>query len=1026
MSMPFVRTAQDNDKVRLHGVRRADRDLFMVFKSGTNKVKPNDINNTFEKALATLFFMRYALIPVRMAQTYYQAGEFERAFDLFRLLYDDTADQQDENKKQIYPVFAQPPDSFNRAISPDIRLMRLRLAEAYLARAETLFRSDSQPNRYQARKLFQRVLSLHQANCNCENKIGEITEDIIDRLLSVIPDPGKKPDHLYDPDFWSMIGTIYEKGTDIENLTQIIDKYLPDDGVTDLPEHETVIKNITTQIEQSLDKRNQNVADHLVYSDVMQRGQQLLLHAELHTAKHQARLDHLKNIPFNRRNTIDYGIGKGWIYGVFNYPAFCVPQNPLKSQQVKHACLMLKLLDNCLNILGFRDDYVPQLRFEALLAIANDFAQKSQAAERDLLNFRQLFEQHSFSLMQAQQNLVLTDADVSLEGLNVEVAGGDRNIALLQSGQASAARQHYEDLISAGLSESEKFALMAALASTTFSGLALGSSVGGSVAGVIASVAGGGGLDSLPGVPLGEMASFSSSLSNLYRVQAEYERRKQNWEFNLQQNRFSEVIAQGNVQQAERRFAIAKTRQQIAELRRDFAMDAVQFLNHKFLNGAMYAWMIKTIREQYRTRLNYAIAASYMAERALAFEIQNSRLDVIRFDYFNPTRDGLLGATQLQTDLMTLEQTHMHLSQRKLQLSKTFSLAQLFPVEFQHFKQTGILPFSTALGNWNDPDRRSDADRSLELFDRDFPGHYMRLIKSVRVSVIALVPPIDGIKATLRNSGISHAVIGPPYADRFEEITIRRQPDAIALSAPFNSTGVFVLDYKDKFLLPFEGNGAATDWVFELPKAANNFDFETLFDVLVTIDYTSLESDEIPDASGKTFRQQVVESLGNEVSADRSYSLKFNFPDAWYHLNNPQSPLPQLEPMEIKLPVRREDFPSNQQQFKIKRITFIASKDDTTSEEINVSLKFDPNGGTAGLDGGTVKTQQGLISKLNGNADSWDLFSDKSPFGEWKLKLRDENDTTSFISVKKLLNDNEIKDILFVITYSGKLPDWNI
>jgi len=474
------------------------------------------------------------------------------------------------------------------------------------------------------------------------------------------------------------------------------------------------------------------------------------------------------------------------------------------------------------------------------------------------------------------------------------------------------------------------------------------------------------------------------------------------------------------VQQAQRRFSIAQARQEIAELKRGFALDSVQFLSNKFLNGAMYAWMIKTIREQYRTRLNYSIAASYMTERALAFEIQNTKLDVIRFDYFNPSRDGLLGATQLQTDLATLEQTHLRLSQRKLQLSKTLSLAQLFPVEFQRFKQTGQLPFSTASGSWTNPDSRSENDFSLELFDRDFPGHYMRLIKSIKVSVIALVPPISGIKASLRNSGISSAVIGPPYAQQYEEITIRRKPDAIALTAPFNATGVFVLDYEDKFLLPFEGNGVATDWIFELPKASNSFDFDTIFDVLVTVDYTSLESDNTLDETGKTYKQRSIERLSNDVSADRAYSLRHQYPDAWYHLNNPQSPLPQLDPMEIEIPVNPSDFPSNQSQLKVNRITLFARLEDGTVEEINVSLKFNPDGTNTTHDGGTTKTQQGLISKLNGNADNWDIFVNKSPYGSWKLKLRDENDAASF----ELLNNEVIKDILFVVSYTGKVADW--
>ena len=66
------------------------------------------------------------------------------------------------------------------------------------------------------------------------------------------------------------------------------------------------------------------------------------------------------------------------------------------------------------------------------------------------------------------------------------------------------------------------------------------------------------------------------------------------------------------------------------------------------------------------------------------------------------------------------------LRERKLELSHTISLARQAPIEFARFWETGVLPFSTP----------------MELFDRAFPGHYMRQVKRVRVSVIALVPAL--------------------------------------------------------------------------------------------------------------------------------------------------------------------------------------------------------------------------------------------------------------------------------------------
>src|SRR5207237_5468240 len=106
----------------------------------------------------------------------------------------------------------------------------------------------------------------------------------------------------------------------------------------------------------------------------------------------------------------------------------------------------------------------------------------------------------------------------------------------------------------------------------------------------------------------------------------------------------------------------------------------------------------------------------------------------------------------------------------------------------------------------------------IELFDRDFPGHYLRLIHRVRTSVIALIPPTQGIHATLSTTGLSRVVIG---LDVFQTIPIRRDPEFVALTSPISSTGLFELEpQQTDMLLPFEGNGVDSTWEFRMPKAA--------------------------------------------------------------------------------------------------------------------------------------------------------------------------------------------------------------
>jgi hypothetical protein len=76
-----------------------------------------------------------------------------------------------------------------------------------------------------------------------------------------------------------------------------------------------------------------------------------------------------------------------------------------------------------------------------------------------------------------------------------------------------------------------------------------------------------------------------------------------------------------------------------------------------------------------------------------------------------------------------------------------------------------------------------------------------RLIKKVRVSVVALVSPSQGGRATLSASGLSRVVVG---GDSFRQTAIQRVPETVALTSPMNASGAFELDAQPELLLPFE------------------------------------------------------------------------------------------------------------------------------------------------------------------------------------------------------------------------------
>ena len=492
---------------------------------------------------------------------------------------------------------------------------------------------------------------------------------------------------------------------------------------------------------------------------------------------------------------------------------------------------------------------------------------------------------------------------------------------------------------------------------------------------------------------------------------ASHERQKDEWRL---QNSLAEKdtkIAQEQILSAKDQKRVVEQEKVIADTEVKHAQSAVDFLGNKFTNVNLYDWMSGVLQRVYEYFLRQATAVAQLAQSQLAFERQEMPPALILADYWQPPaenavvpgaegqtpdRRGLTGSARLLQDIYRLDQHAFETRKRMLQLSQTFSLARLTPFEFQLFRESGILPFATP----------------MELFDRGFPGHYLRLIKRVRLSVVALIPPNQGVRATLTAAGISRVVIASDvFQNSFQTMEVRRPPELIAFTSPVNATGLLELEPEGELLLPFEGMGVETSWQLEMPKAANPFDYRTIADVLVTIEYTALHS--------ATYREQVIRQLDRSVSADRSFSFRNEFPDAFYDLNNPD----QVEtPMVARFETRREDFPPNIDELAIDQLLLFFAPADEDDLEVSVDqfLFTERRGATNGVApvGGGATTTGGVISTRRGNGAAWQPIVGRLPMGTWELALADTED------MRSLLKSGKIADILFVITYSGQTPAW--
>ena len=199
----------------------------------------------------------------------------------------------------------------------------------------------------------------------------------------------------------------------------------------------------------------------------------------------------------------------------------------------------------------------------------------------------------------------------------------------------------------------------------------------------------------------------------------------------------------------------------------------------------------------------------------------------------------------------------------------------------------------------------------------------------------------------------------------------------------------------------FDNIGVDTVWEFRMAKAANAFDYNTIADIIVTIEYTALDS---PD-----YRQQVIDTLPPTMSGNRPFSFRHQFPDAWYHLHNPDQ-----TGMTISFRTQREDFPPNIERLKIDQVLLYFASATNEPIEITATLLFKLYGEEPAL-GGEATTVDGMISTRR---SAWPLLPGVSVVGEWTLVLPDTP------RIRTLFKDEKIEDILFVITYSGLTPEW--
>lgn len=890
------------------------------------------------------------------------------------------------------------PNSFTRHAQLAVVRSLLDFADAEFSRAT----SESVPR---ARELYLEALELlrspeiRQDGANCESLIRELEIEVGEGEYKSV---------------WGELVFAMSAMTDRDALSGVVQQ-LKRTLATDEPLRDrlAIAQRIVAE-GREMRAEDQTLDDLVTREDDTRRGLRLALMADAaneHLAAKLARID-TDDVPGIQRLR-----NPRWEYVPAPRLLFCVPPNPTVTAAVRHAELNLQKIRTCRNIAGVEmhlepyalagvasvglqggiggADRLPAFRnptlqpspyrYRILIERANQLVDLARQIEASMLQSLQSLSVAQYEELRGRQDLALARAGVRIKDLQLVEASDGVTAARLQSERAQFTAGHYGRLLNQGLSLLEGAGLAAQAVAT-----------GLQFAGIYS-------LDTLFEWA-GAAAPAFAQLAELANTGASYERRAEEWRFQRQLGQQDVRIAGQQIRLAQDRVRIAAQERALTLQQVDHAETMLEFIQTKrFGTAALYEWMSGVLEQVYRFFLQQATAIAQLAEAQLAFERQQIPPTVIRADYWEPPgrtavsvrtsgapseapdTHGLTGSARLLRDLYELDQHAFRTNQRKLQLTETLSLAQIDPFAFQQFRTTGVLPFATP----------------MSLFDRRFPGHYLRLIRSVRTSVIALAPPSYGIRATLATTGTSRTVIG---GDRFQVVSVQRGPESVALSAPMNATGLFELDVQPEMLAPFEGIGVDTSWEFQLPKASNPFDFSTIADVLVTIEYTALDS--------ASYRDEVIAQMDRRVSADRGFSIRHQFADAWYDLHNPDQVAPARR-MIASFQTTRSDFPVNIENLAISHVALYCVSSGSAPaaplEVLNLRFQQTPFGQA-------LSNDQGIISTRRGNGANWVGLIGRSPVGAWEIALPDTQ------AMRRRFTEREIDELLLTVTYSGRAP----
>jgi hypothetical protein len=372
------------------------------------------------------------------------------------------------------------------------------------------------------------------------------------------------------------------------------------------------------------------------------------------------------------------------------------------------------------------------------------------------------------------------------------------------------------------------------------------------------------------------MATILDAVAASASLEAGFDRRQQEWKQQLTVAKQELLAAEQQQLAATAKATYAQRELDIHQTSIDQTAELDAFYKGKFTGLGLFTYLSRNLTMLHRQAYDAAYQQAMAAQSAYQFETDDGTV-FIAPDNWEGDKAGLLSGERLLVQLQQLENAYLAGNTRRYEVTQHFPLSVVAPGQLVTLRETGSCAF----------------DLPEVLFDIAYPGHYKRLIKSVRLTIPGVTGPYTSVGAKLTMTASS--VRSTPSTAASALSARAGQPNiasAIATSTGVSDAGLFELNFRDERYLPFEGAGAISSWQLDLPAQLRSFDYSTISDVIIHLSYTSLDDGAFRD----TVESSIIASLTQYASTTglfRLLSLRHDFPAAFHQLTGGTAPANQ-------------------------------------------------------------------------------------------------------------------------------------